>query len=171
MNMEPCPDRRDTIILAAYGELDPEQLRDWEQHKTVCPGCRDEFGSLLRLLERIKESVPVPELPQKGASSILWSVKRELRREREKASWWKEWVLRPGRLFPALATACLLLITLGWFGLDWVKGPGTPEEAVGPIAGNQVMVKDLEIIKNIEFLEEMDTVQELVEKLDQREAI
>jgi len=169
--MKPCPDRHDTIILAAYGELDPEQRRDWEQHKAVCPGCRDEYEALLRLLGRIKESIPVPELSEKGASSILWSLKRESRKEREKPSWWKEWILRPGRLVPALATACLVLITLGWFGLDWVKDPGTAEEALGPIAENQAIVKDLEIIKNIEFLEEMDTVRELLDKLDQREAI
>jgi anti-sigma factor RsiW len=128
MNMKPCPDRQDTIILAAYGELDPEQRRDWEQHKTVCPGCRDEYEALLRLLGRIKESIPVPELSEKGASSILWSVKRELRREREKRSWWKEWILRPGRLVPALATACLVLITLGWFGVDLIQSPDTDQD-------------------------------------------
>ena len=169
--MKPCPDRHDTIILAAYGELDPEQRRDWEQHKSVCPGCRDEYEALLGFLGRIRESIPVPELSEKRASSILWSVKRELRKEREKPSWWREWVLRPGRLVPALATACIVLITFGWFGLDLVRDPGIPEEAAGPIVENQAIVKDLEIIKNIEFLEEMDTVQELVDKLDQREAI
>jgi hypothetical protein len=31
-----------------------------------------------------------------------------------------------------------------------------------------VVLKDLEIIKNIEFLEEMDTLQELVDVLDRR---
>ena len=169
--MKPCPDRHDTIILAAYGELDPEQRRDWEHHKTVCPGCRNEYDSLLRLLGRIKESIPVPELSEKGARSLLWAVKRELKREREKPSWWKEWVLRPGRLVPALATACLALIAFGWFGLDQIQSPDTDRDAPGPSVETQVVLKDLEIIRNIEFLEEMDTVQELVDKLDQREAI
>lgn len=169
--MKPCPDRHDTILLAAYGELSPEEFADWEQHKTACPGCRDEYEALIRLLARIKTAMPVPELSEKRASSILWSVKQELRKEQEKASWWKEWLVRPGRLVPALATACIVLITFGWFGLDWVRGPGTHQEAAGPIAENQAMVKDLEIIKNIEFLEEMDTVQELVEKLDREQAI
>mgnify|MGYP000011745295 FL=1 len=169
--MRPCPDRHDTMILAAYGELDPEQRRDWEEHKTVCPGCREEYEALLRLLGRIRESIPVPDLSEKGASSILWSVKRELRREREKPSWWKEWVLRPGRLVPALATACLVLITFGWFGADLIWSPDRPQESLGPIYGNQLVLKDLEIIKNIEFLEELDTLQELVDVLDRRESI
>jgi hypothetical protein len=169
--MKPCPDRHETIILAAYGELSPAERTDWERHKTTCPGCRDEYEALIRLLARIKESVPVPELSEKRAGSILWAVKQELRKEQEKTPWWKEWVVRPGRLVPALATACIVLITFGWFGLDWVKGPGTSQETVGPIVENQAMVKDLEIIKNIEFLEEMDTVQELVDKLDRKQAI
>jgi anti-sigma factor RsiW len=171
MNMKPCPDRHETIILAAYGELNPEQRRDWEQHRTACPGCRDEYDALLRLLGRIKESMPVPELSEKRASSILWSVKRELTREREKPLRWKEWLGRPGRLVPALATACIVLITLGWFGMNLIQSPATDRDPMGPIAENQAVLKDLEVIKNIEFLEDMDTLQELVTVLDRKEPI
>jgi hypothetical protein len=171
MNMKPCPDRYDTILLAAYGELNPEQRRDWEQHRTVCPGCRDEHEALLRLLGRIKESMPVPELSEQRARTILWSVKRESTKEKEKASWWKEWLVRPGRLVPALATACIILITFGWFGMDLIQSPDTDQDPMGPIAENQAVLKDLEVIKNIEFLEDMDTLQELVTVLDRNEAI
>jgi hypothetical protein len=169
--MKPCPDRYDTILLAAHGELSPAELRDWERHKTACPGCRDEDEALLRLLAQIKESMPVPELSEKSASSILWSVKQELRKEQEKTSWWKAWLDRPGRLVPALATACIILITFGWFGMDLIQSPDTDRDSMGPIAENQAVLKDLEIIKNIEFLEEMDTVQELVTVLDRKESI
>jgi anti-sigma factor RsiW len=171
MNMKPCPDRHETILLAAYGELDPEQCRDWDQHKVACPGCRSEYEALLRLLGRIKESVPVPELSEKKASSILRSVKRELREKREKPSWWKEWFVRPNRLVPALATACVVLITFGWFGMNLIQSPDPDQEALGPGVENQVVLKDLEIIKDIEFLEEMDTLQELVTVLDRNESI
>jgi len=171
MNMKPCPDRHETILLAAHGELNPEQRRDWEQHKVACPGCRNEYEALLRLLGRIKEALPVPELSEKKASSILRSVKRELRKEREKAPWWKEWLVRPNRLVPALATACVVLITFGWFGVNLIQSPDTDQDALGPSVENQVVLKDLEVIKNIEFLEEMDTLQELVTVLDRNESI
>jgi anti-sigma factor RsiW len=171
MNMKPCPDRHETILLAAYGELDPEQRRDWEQHRAACPGCRDEYEALLRLLGRIKESLPVPELSEKRASSILWSVKQELRKEREKPSWWKEWLVRPSRLVPALATACIVLITFGWFGMNLIQSPDTQQDSMIPIAENEAVLKDLEIIKNIEFLEELDTLQELATVLDRNESI
>jgi len=169
--MKACPDRYDTILLAAYGELDPEQRRDWEQHRTACTGCSDEYQAVLRLLERIKESMPVPELSEKRASSILWSVKRELRKERDKPSWWKEWLVRPGRLVPALATACIVLITFGWFGMDLIQSPDTQQDSMGPSVENQAVVKDLELIKDIDFLEDLDTLQELVTVLDRNESI
>ena len=169
--MKACPDRYDTILLAAYGELDPEQRRDWEEHRTACPGCRDEYQAVIRFLGRIKESMPVPELSEKRASSMLWSVKQELRKEREKPSWWKEWLVRPSRLVPALATACLVLIIFGWFGMNLIQSPDTDQDSPGPIAENQAVVKDLEVIKNIDFLEDMDTLQELVTVLDRNESI
>ena len=169
--MKACPDRYDTILLAAYGELDPEQRRDWEQHRTACTGCSDEYQAVLRLLERIKESMPVPELSEKRASSILWSVKRELTKENAKPSWWKEWLVRPGRLVPALATACLVLITFGWFGMDLIQSPDTDQDSMGPSVENQAVVKDLELIKDIDFLEDLDTLQELVTVLDRNESI
>lgn len=157
--------------MAAYGELNPEQRRDWEQHRDSCPGCRGEYETLLRLLGRIKESMPVPELPRERARSMLWSVKRELRKAHEKPSWWKQWLGRPSRFVPALATACLVLITFGWFGMDVIQGPDTDQEALGPSVESQIVLKDLEVIRNIEFLEEMDTLQELVTVLDQKESI
>jgi len=169
--MKACPDRYDTILLAAYGELDPEQRQDWERHLPACTGCSDEYQAVLRLLGRIKESMPVPELSEKRASSILWSVKRELRKEREKPSWWKEWLVRPGRLVPALATACIVLITFGWFGMDLIQSPDTDQDSMGPSVENQAVVKDLELIKDIDFLEDLDTLQELVTVLDRNESI
>jgi anti-sigma factor RsiW len=171
MNMKPCPDRYDTIMLAAYDELSPDQRQEWEQHRAACPGCHSEYEALLRLLGRIKESIPVPALSEKAADSILRSVRQELRKKQQKTPWWKEWLVRPNRLVPALAAACLVLITFGWFGTNLLQVSDTDQEALGPNMENQVVLKDLEIIKNIEFLEEMDTVQELVTVLDRKESI
>jgi anti-sigma factor RsiW len=169
--MKPCPDRHETIFLAAYGELDPEQRQDWEQHRTACPGCRGEYEVLLRLLGRIKESMPVPELSEKRASSILRSVKQGMRRGGEQPWWWKRWFVRRSRLVPALATACLLLITFGWFGMNLIQSPDTQQDSLGLNVENQEVLRDLEIIKNIEFLEDLDTLQELVTILDRKESI
>jgi hypothetical protein len=165
--MKPCPDRDEMILLAAYGELDPEQRQDWEQHRTACPGCRVEYEALLGLLARIKESMPVPELSEKRASSILWSVKRELRKEGEKPSWWKQWLLQPGRLVPALATVSIVLITFGLFGPNFTEKSSPPQTV--PDVENEAVIKDLDVLTNLDFLEDMDTVQELLNVLDHNE--
>jgi hypothetical protein len=167
MNMKPCPDRHEMIVLAAYGELDPEQRQDWEQHRTACPGCRGEYEALLRLLGRIKESMPVPKLSEKRASSILWSVKRELRKEGEKPSWWKQWLLQPGRIVPALATVSIVLITFGLFGPNFTEKP-SPPQTVSDVE-NEAVIKDLDVLTNLDFLEDMDTLQELLNVLDHNE--
>ena len=165
--MKPCPDRHETILLAVYDELDPEQRRDWEEHKNACPGCRGEHEALLRLLGRIRESMPVPELSQERASSILWSVKRELKEAREKPSWWKLWLVRPSRLVPALATVSIVLITFGLFGPNFTE-KSSPPKAV-PDAESEIVIKNLDILTHLDFLEDMDTIQELSNVLDHNE--
>jgi hypothetical protein len=167
MNMKPCPDRFDTLMLAAYEELNPEQLRDWEEHKASCPGCRREYEALLRLLGRIKESLPVPALSEKTASSIVRSVKQELGKERGESSRWKEWLGRPNRLVPALATASVVLITFGLFGPNFTEKSSPPQGVMD--VDNDFVVKDLDVLTNLDFLEDMDTLQELLNVLDRNE--
>jgi hypothetical protein len=167
MNMKPCPDRHDKILLAVYGELNPEQQQDWEEHRSACPGCREEHEALLRLLGRIKESVPVPELSEKKASSILRSVNQELRKKREKPSRWKEWLVQPARLVPALATASVVLIAFGLFGPNFTDKSSPPQTVTD--VESEFVVKDLDVLTNLDFLEDMDTVQELLNVLDHNE--
>jgi len=163
--MKPCPDRNDTILLAVYKELNPEQQRDWEEHKAACPGCRGEYEALLRLVGRIRESMTVPELSGQTANALLRSVKQEMRKEREKPSWWKEWLGRPNRLVPALATASIVLITFGLFGPNFTEKTSSPK----PDAENEAVIKDLDVLTNLDFLEDMDTLQELLNVLDHNE--
>lgn len=165
--MKPCPDRDEMIALAAYGELDSKKRMDWEQHKAACSGCRGEFEALLRLLGRINESMPVPKLSEKRADSILWSVKSALRKEREKPSWWKQWLVRPSRLVPALATAALVLITFGLFQPNFTQ-KSSPSQSVMDV-DNEVVLKDFDVLTNLDFLEDLDTLQELLNVLDHSE--
>ncbi|MCU0597531.1 MAG: hypothetical protein MUC98_18990 [Desulfobacterota bacterium] len=163
--MKPCPDRYETMMLAAYGELNPEQQRDWNQHTAACPGCRKEYDGLVRLLGQIKESMPVPKLSESKASDLLRAVKQELRKERQKRSWWKEWLARPNRLVPALATASVVLITFGLFGPNFTEKPSPPKTDVE----NEAVIQNLDVLTNLDFLEEMDTLQELLNVLDRNE--
>ncbi len=169
--MKACPDRYETILLAAYGELDPEQRQDWERHLPACTGCSDEYQAVLRLLGRIKESMPVPELSEKRASSILWSVKRELRKGTGKTVMVEGMACAAGP--PCACTGNGLprpdRLWLVWDEPDTESD--TEQDSMGPGVETQAVVKDLEIIKNIEFLEDLDTLRELVTVLDRNESI
>jgi hypothetical protein len=167
MNMKPCPDRHETIVLAAYGELDPEQRQDWEQHSTACPGCRGEYESLLRLLGRIKESMPVPALSEQRVGALLRSVKQALKTGQEEPSRWRQWLVRPSRLVPVLATASVILITLGLFGPNFTEKPSPPQTVTD--VENEAVIKDLDVLTNLDLLEDMDTLQELMNVLDHNE--
>lgn len=165
--MKPCPERHDMILLAAYEELDPGQKKDWEEHKSVCPECRGEYEALLRLLGRVKESMPVPELSEQRAGSILQAVKKEMRKERREPSHWKQWLVRPSRLVPVLATASVVLITFGLVGPDFTEKASPPQTVVD--AENEAVIKNLDVLTNLDFLEDMDTLQELMSVLDHNE--
>jgi hypothetical protein len=153
------------MMLAAHGELKPEQQRDWERHVEACPGCHGEYEGLICLLGGIKESMPVPQLSEFKANAILRSVKQEMSRETEKSSWWKNWLRRPNRLVPALATASVVLITFGLFGPNFPEKPSPPKTDVE----NESVIKDLDVLTNLDFLEDMDTLQELLNVLDHNE--
>ena len=70
-------------------------------------------------------------------------------------------------MITAIAAACILIIVAGIIG--YVKNTGTDE--FQPVAGRQnkgviLSDTDLEIVKNLEFLKEMDAIQKLSQVVD-----
>jgi hypothetical protein len=56
-----CEGARDSILLAAYGELADEQAISLEQHLAVCPSCQAELGEL-RQMDEMLALHPVAEV-------------------------------------------------------------------------------------------------------------
>jgi hypothetical protein len=167
--MKACPNHQETLWLDVYGELKPDERSAWQQHLESCSACREERQRLLGLIERLKEEMTPPELSPEKANALSWSIKRALRNQKAGSrSRLRTWGM-PSRLIPALAAACFMIIVLGWFGIDKFQGPFKTRNLSGLNSQEQMIVKDLEIIKNLEFLEEMDTVQKLVRVVDHRE--
>jgi hypothetical protein len=77
----------------------------------------------------------------------------------------------PNRLIPALAAVSLLIVALGWFAINKVQSPLSPQNLYGLKSEEQMVVKDLEVIDNLELLEEMDTLRKLVQVVDNRDII
>ena len=165
--MENCHKEKKNLVLYAHGELDANSGKEIEKHLAGCKFCRSEYQQLLSLLGNIKETVTSPELSPKQVNALVTNIKWELK-DRKKTKWW-HWYrdLRPVQMIPVIATACIFIIAVGIIG--YVKTNDT--NGVQPIAGHQgeeLMISDtdLEIVKNLEFLKEMDAIQKLSQVVD-----
>ncbi|MFQ5842940.1 MAG: anti-sigma factor family protein [Thermodesulfobacteriota bacterium] len=164
--MKPCPDHKETLWLDVYGELNPNERPAWKKHLETCGGCRQERAQLLRLLQTVKVSMPSPTLSREKAETLISSITRKLGGKREE-TWGRRrlWGM-PHRFIPALAAASILIVALGWFSMKGFRNPSSVRSMAGLKSEKQVFVKDVDIIKNLELLEEMDTLQKLVQAVD-----
>ncbi len=166
-SMASCHNQKENLVLYVYGELDSSSGREIEDHLTKCKACRLEYEQLSFLLGNIKEAVATPELSPKQVNSLVAKIKWKLN-DRGKEKWWRRYFdFRPARMITTIAAACILIIVAGIIG--YVNNTGTDE--LQPVASRQnkgVMLSDtdLEIVKNLEFLKEMDAIQKLSQVVD-----
>ena len=160
--MQACRDQNETLMLDVLGELnDPRQRRDWEGHLEACGGCRRERARLLALLGRVKRAGMAPELSAEQADAMAKTVGWRLRNERIAA---RRENGRRLRLVPALAAACaIVVVVLGGYRLQQhLGGAGSETEMTAEL----MPPEDLEIIKNLDLLRDMDTIEKLLHVVD-----
>jgi hypothetical protein len=110
--------------------------------------------------------MPSPALSQEEADAFASTIARKLKQEREETWWRKRPFGSPHRFIPAFAAACVLIVALGWFGMKGIRGHFSMK-SVSPLnSGKQVLPGDLDVVKNLELLEEMETLQKLVQLVD-----
>lgn len=156
-----CRNQNETLMLDVLGELhDSNERRMWEDHLRVCDGCRRERGRMLQLLGKVREAGMPPELPATRADTMAAAVGWRLRNERlarpEKTG-------RRIRLLPALAAGCALLVVVavGYRLQDHFFDP----EGAGDLSA-ELQTQDLEIIKHLDLLKDMDTIEKLIHVVD-----
>ena len=165
--MEACHNQKKNLVLYTYGDLDSNSGKEIENHLAKCKFCRSEYQQLLSLLGNIRETASLPELSPKQVNSMVTHIKWKLK-DKQKDKWWRRYLdFRPVHMIPAIATACILIITAGIIG--YVKINDTDE--FQPIAAQQneeliLSETDLEIVKNLEFLKEMDAIRKLSQVVD-----
>jgi len=161
--MKRCPEHEEALWLDVYGELDPNERPAWEEHLEACEGCRREREQLVLMLQTVKANTPSPALSREEALALASSITRKLREEREEPWWRKRLFGIPNSLIPALTAACILIVAFGWFSM---KGFRSPSSITHLNSEERILAKDLEIIKNLDMLEEMDTLHKLVQVVD-----
>jgi anti-sigma factor RsiW len=169
--MKSCREYKETLWLDVYGELSPEDRPSWGEHLKKCEACRREREQLVNFLQHLREVSPSPTLSPVKAETLTASIKRKLRGRQEKRSWPTRLLGAPNRLVPALAAACILIVLFGWLGVKEFSAPESAQNASNLKLQEQVLANDLEIVRNLELLEEMETIQKLVKVVDGRKAI
>ena len=166
--MKNCPDYQETLWLDVHGELDAKDRPAWEEHLKTCAACREERERMRHLMTQIKDEMPLPVLSNEKARTLSRSIKRRLGAETSETSWWRRFVNTPNRFVPALAAAMLVVLAVTWFSRDLFRSPTV---LINREQENKMAVNDGEVIRNLELLEEMDTLQKLVQALDQKETM
>ena len=165
--MEACHNQKKNLVLYAYGDLDSNSGKEIENHLAKCKFCRSEYQQLLSLLGNIRETASLPELSPKQVNSMVTHIKWKLK-DKQKDKWWRRYLdFRPVHMIPAIATACILIITAGIIG--YVKINDTDEFQPIAVQQNEELMlseTDLEIVKNLEFLKEMDAIRKLSQVVD-----
>ena len=165
--MGTCLNQKENLILHAYGELDPKAGKEVENHLEICEPCRYEWQRLLSLLGKLRETVDSHALSSQEVKSLVAKIKGNLK-IKQKEKWWQRYLdYRPSRLIPALATAGILIISaviVSYVKVDdsqWLK-------LFSKNQNEELMLSDgdLEIVKNLEFLKEMDAIQKLSQVVD-----
>ena len=167
--MESCPDFKEKLMMDVHGELDQKDRFTLERHLKGCEGCRRERDRLARLLERIKETNPLPEFPRALSWEMTGSIVKNLKEKQAKTKW--QGMRWPGgyRFIPAFAAACLIVLAIGWFGLKTLNRPSPSQTMFTQSSGHQPVGEDVEVIQNLEFLEDMDILHKLVERVDEKD--
>lgn len=169
--MKFCQDRQETLLLDVYDELAPHARSAWEAHLEACQGCRQERDRLRQLLQQMKEVMRSPTLSPEKAGALADSILEALKGER-RGAWWqgKLWGF-PSRLIPAVASVCLVIAAFAWFGMRETESPSTFQAKTDLHSEQQMIAKDLEVIRNLELLEEMEVLEKLVRVVDERNSI
>jgi hypothetical protein len=160
--MEACEHLKENLTLYVHGALDPDTGQEVKDHLELCTGCRHEWQRLSSMLEKLKEISDKPELSTTEVKSLVADITRKLN-IKQKQPWWRQYPdFKSSRLIPAVATACILIITVAIIG--YVNLNET--NRIAPVSLNQneelmLSDKDLEILDNLELLREMDAIQKL----------
>jgi hypothetical protein len=141
-------------MLDVLGEpMDSQLRRDWDSHVASCEGCRREREQLARVLGRVRRAGEPPALSVRQADAMARHVGWRVRNERLTT---RAAPRRRATIWRSLAAACALLVVI-------VVGYRAQERLFPePLADLQ----DIEVIKNLDLLREMDTIEKLVEVVD-----
>ena len=165
--MKPCQDHQETLWMDVFGELDPADLKNWQEHLKACQGCRKERERLKRLLEEAKGTFEMPTLSSDEVHLFSRRLSNRIIVNRQKGQRLTNLFKNPYRLIPAAVIAAFVFIVVGWFGLKTSDTVLSPTNMATLEMEDRMIAEDLDILRNMEVLMVMDDLQKLIHAVDE----
>jgi hypothetical protein len=166
--MKPCANHRETLMLDIYGELGPEARPVWEEHLKTCEACRRERLRMQGLVGNLKSALATPNLSDRQVSEGVQAVRMKLMDAR-KTPWWRKVLnVRPAMLVPAAVAFCALFLAITMVDMEPLMNSVGIRTASHPDIMEQMKSEDLEVIKNLDLLREMESLGKLVNVVDDK---
>jgi hypothetical protein len=165
--MMACKDYHESLILDVMGEPDPKNRNLLENHLDGCRACRTERTRLIRLLETMRNSANPPELSETEVDRFAQGISWRLKNQKIQAGLKQQPQTTVVRRIPAMVALSLLLAfgAVLWYraGDRFFQSVQTDEQRAEMTLPKQ----DLDVIRNLDMLKDMDTIQTLVRTIDQ----
>jgi hypothetical protein len=161
-----CKEFHESLMLDLLGEPDPEKRKQWEKHLDGCGPCRLERTRLLRLIGKLKKSANPPELSETEVARFAQDISWKLSNEKLQAGLKQQPRATRLRRIPAMVALCILLAfgTLLWYRAgDHFFESGQVDDQRAEMA---LPKQDLDVIRNLDMLKDMETIRTLVQTID-----
>lgn len=168
--MNGCRDLEETLILDVFDELPADQRSRWSAHTAQCDACASERRRLELMLQRVRiAGTPEPMAESEAArmrARVRWALNNAGRASpsAKAPSLWRRFGLRPAWALGLVLSAVVLVGGLSWKGLP--RKTADMDTAPAPTA---VATQDQEVVENLEFLKDLDTIRKLVTVIDQQD--
>ena len=166
--MKPCAEYRETLMLDVYGELGPDERRIWEEHLRTCEACRSERLRVQGLVKGLKRAMATPNLSEKQVGEGVQAIRVKLSRAREVPWWRKVLRVRPAMLVPAAVAVCALFLAITMVDTETLMNSVGIRTASRLDMISEIGSEDLEVIKNLDLLKEMESLGKLVHVVDDK---
>lgn len=171
VSMSSCPEYKEILFLDIHGELDPGSRPRWQSHLRTCAACQQERLRMMQLVGKMKGVMSPPSLTREDRDGMVRALRAGMgprEGKRGEAGRWA-WLSRPWRISPALVSACVFAAIISIWSLgsfdSFFKGDGVSGK--DPLQG--MRAEDEEIIRNLDLLKQLDSVERLVNTLDEPE--
>ncbi len=168
--MRGCKDFEKTLMLDVFGELTPDEYSRWSLHTKECDLCAAERRRLAKMLKIIK-TVGMPEPISESEAARLSAHVRWALNNKERVTF-SERKPSLGRSFgwkPAWAFGLVLTVALLTGGLYWRMSPYGTDSMNTSVTTSTISTEDQEVVENLDFLKDLDTIRKLVSVVDQED--